>query len=119
MKYRSDLLPRLEEIIIDYYDMEEGGLRKRTRREETVIPRQVFQYLAFELRLAWKRKIAMFLGYNHATILYNINIIKDEISVNRRLRQDVNEIAEILNKEIEDEDKPLFPSLESLGFNNF
>ena len=101
-RYKTFMLPELEKIVCWYYEIDGEILRTKSRSAEKVLPRQVFIYLAYELKYGFKSLIAKHIGVTHATIIWNIGSVGAEIEYNKRLRDEVEDIKEmVLQKELE------------------
>lgn len=83
-------------VICNYYNITPDYLLTKTQKREYVKPRQQFFYLCwyFQSDSVWglSRKI----GFNHATLIHGRQVVINEMSYNRKVKQQMEEMIEII-----------------------
>ena len=70
----------------------------KTRKREISDARQMVMYLAKELTSLSSTNIGVRLSRDHATVLHSCRTVKERISVNKKLQEDVEQIQNELKK---------------------
>lgn len=89
---------QIEEIKIAVcrkYNVTEAQLKERNRKPNLVMPRQVFCYLVRELTQTSFSSIGRHIWRNDKTAKHSYNQIKNQLSVYKDLRKEIDEILNI------------------------
>lgn len=80
-----------------YYSVKTTDIKGERRMKELVIPRQVAMYLIKEITHMPYITIGTFLGgRDHTTIMHGVEKIAEDISKNEKMKQDVNNVKQII-----------------------
>ena len=94
---KSLTLSQILSTVCKYYSLKTTDLKGKRRTKNIVIPRQVAMYLMRELTEEPLMNIGKFLGgRDHTTIMHGIDKVRTEIKDMGRIRQDVNNVKEML-----------------------
>jgi len=87
-------------LVCKYYSVDKEDVIGKRRYRHIMIPRHIFCYIAkFHLPLVSLNTIGDYLGgRDHSTVIHGANSIDDEMSYNKTLRMEVNEIIGMLKK---------------------
>lgn len=84
-------------IVSDFYNIEEKTLYEKTRRKEVVKPRQIVMYLLREDFDTSYPYIGQKLGgRDHTTVMHAYEKIKKDLSIDKLLSQEIEQIRELL-----------------------
>ena len=96
MNYQVINLSKLElisECVSEYYGVEKEQIRSKSRLREFVVPRHIFCYLARKYTTSTLKQIGGFVSRDHASVINACESIEGQMSVDRRLRERVEEIS--------------------------
>ena len=83
----------IQEIVCNYYNLEQSVIQSRSRKQEIVQARQITMYLAKKYTDCSFSHIGKIVGKkDHATVLYACKTIKDQIETSKAFRSTVEEI---------------------------
>ena len=85
-------------IVCNYYDMTADELLRKKRHRVYVKPRQQFFYLCWFFDTEPLLKLSEKLGYNHATMIWGRKVVMNEMSYNRLIKNQINEMVEIIRQ---------------------
>ncbi len=86
---------QLLKAVIDFYDLTEEKLLKKSRSQELVRPRQVAMYLMREvLKLSYPNIGEKLGGKDHTTVIHACEKIEKELVFDTQLSQEINSIKE-------------------------
>ncbi|MGM9811285.1 MAG: chromosomal replication initiator protein DnaA [Muribaculaceae bacterium] len=86
------------ETVCSYYDVNIDALYGKTRKREISDARQLVMYLAKELTQLSSTNIGVRLSRDHATVLHSCRTIKERLTVDKKLLEDVEKIKNELKK---------------------
>lgn len=87
-------MEKILKLVCDYYEIPLEGIVEKTRQRHIVRARQMFYLLMFEnMHQISVTKSAKFLNQDHATALYGINKMNEEISLYSDARNDYNYLS--------------------------
>jgi chromosomal replication initiator protein len=85
-------------VVCEHYDVRVSNIVSRKKNASLVIPRQIIMYICREYTDATLENIARLLGKkDHSTVMYGVQKISNEMSVNSELRGNVEVILKKLN----------------------
>lgn len=94
---RSLTMNQILNTVCKYYSVKGSDLKGKRRTKSIVVPRQVAMYLIRELTEEPLMGIGAFLGgRDHTTVMHGIDKIQDEMLSMGKIRQDVNNVKEML-----------------------
>ena len=86
---------QLLKAVIDFYDLTEEKILKKSRSQELVRPRQVAMYLMREvLKLSYPNIGEKLGGKDHTTVIHACEKIEKELVFDTQLSQEINSIKE-------------------------
>lgn len=86
---------QLLKAVIDFYDLTEENLMKKSRSQELVKPRQVAMYLMREvLKMSYPNIGEKFGGKDHTTVIHACEKIEKELVFDTQLSQEITSIKE-------------------------
>lgn len=89
----------IEDIVVQFYNIDNKDLRSKSKRRQIVEPRQVIMYFANKYTNLSMNKIGQQLGkLNHATVIYSIKKVEDYRTSDPLFRN----IFEAINEKIKD-----------------
>ena len=83
-------------FVCNHFGIDEKTLQSRNRRREIVYPRQVAIYV-MHLNGYKNRDICKYFGFTNATVYHSICVVKDEITYDRHLAEDISEIQKTMD----------------------
>ncbi len=87
----------LVKIVANFYNLEEGIIYDKSRRKEVVKPRQLAMYILREDFNVSYPSIGHKLGdRDHTTVIHSCEKIRNELKVNGRLLQELNQIRALI-----------------------
>lgn len=86
------------ETVCEFYDVNTDAIYGKTRKREISDARQLVMYLAKELTQLSSTNIGVRLSRDHATVLHSCKTVKERISVDKKLQEDVEQIQNELKK---------------------
>ena len=89
---------QIMDIVCNYYDITPDELLKKKRHRVYVRPRQQFFYLCWFFDSEPLLRLSGKLGFNHATLIHGRKVIMNEMSYNRKVRDQINEMIEIIRQ---------------------
>lgn len=87
---------RIIKTVCSHFYMKEGKLKRKTRKREVVLPRQIAMYLAVKHTELSTDEIGGSLGKSRMTALYSFYKIRSLIKVDKNLEEQVKQIEEEL-----------------------
>jgi chromosomal replication initiator protein len=83
----------IQEIVCNYFNMEQSALQQNSRKREIVQARQITMYLSKKYTECSLSHIGKVVGQkDHATVLHACKTIKDQIEISKSFRSAVEEI---------------------------
>lgn len=83
----------INKVVCEHFDVDENKLREKNRKKEVVIARQIAMYLSKKLTRSSLKTIGLhYGGRDHSTVVHAFNTIEDQISVDKKLSETLNEI---------------------------
>lgn len=96
---RNITVELIQSTVCDYYKVTPEELRSRTRRHEIVLARQVAMYFSREKTGDSLASIGASVGgKDHATVLHSCKTIKNQLEIDKRLREEISEIERMLEE---------------------
>ena len=93
LKTELDYINLIKEEVADYFRLVPDSLSKKSRLRTYVWPRQIAIYFTREFTTFGLLDIARMYGLtNHATALHSIRVVKNDISVDKRKLNQINQI---------------------------
>ena len=86
------------ETVCGFYNVNTDAVYGKTRKREISDARQMVMYLAKELTSLSSTNIGVRLSRDHATVLHSCRTVKERISVDKKLQEDVEQIQNELKK---------------------
>lgn len=90
------LMQHIKYLVIEYYGLKSEYVFTRCRKREYVMARQIMHYLAFKYTSLSYSVIGSMIhrgvAYDHTTIIYSINTIKNLIETNAEFRATMEEL---------------------------
>ncbi|MBR8740081.1 Chromosomal replication initiator protein DnaA [Bacteroides pyogenes] len=87
---------RIIKTVCSHFYMTEGKLKRKTRKREVVLPRQIAMYLAVKHTELSTDEIGGSLGKSRMTALYSFYKIRDLMKIDKQLEEQVKQIEEEL-----------------------
>ena len=84
-------------VVAEYFGLPKENLFSRSHRPRIVLPRQITMYLARHVLNASLTEIGQFFKKHHTTVMHGIQKIEDLIEDVPQLREQIQEIIQILN----------------------
>ena len=84
--------------VCGFYNVNTDAVYGKTRKREISDARQMVMYLAKELTSLSSTNIGVRLSRDHATVLHSCRTVKERISVDKKLQEDVEQIQNELKK---------------------
>ena len=86
-------IDQIQEIVCEYFDMDQDLVRAKTRKREVVQARQVAMYFAKQLTQHSLKTIGLqFGGRDHSTVIHANQSVNNQIETNNKFREMVDEI---------------------------
>ena len=86
------------ETVCSFYDVNIDAVYGKTRKREISDARQLVMYLAKELTQLSSTNIGVRLSRDHATVLHSCRTVKERLTVDKKLLEDVEKIQNELKK---------------------
>ena len=86
------------ETVCGFYNVNTDAVYGKTRKREISDARQMVMYLAKELTSLSSTNIGVRLSRDHATVLHSCRTVRERISVDKKLQEDVEQIQNELKK---------------------
>jgi len=87
----------VQEVVADYFKITVADLKSKSRKKETVYPRQIAMYLAKEkTELSLKSIGYHFGGRDHSTVIHAIQSVNDMIGKDTQIREAVDKLKAYL-----------------------
>ncbi|MGM9804732.1 MAG: chromosomal replication initiator protein DnaA [Muribaculaceae bacterium] len=86
------------ETVCTYFEISADSIYGKTRKREISDARQLVMYLAKELTQLSSTNIGMRLSRDHATVLHSCRTVKERLTVDKKLQEDVEKIKNELKK---------------------
>ena len=87
---------KIIKTVCSHFSITERELKRKTRKREVVLPRQITMYLAVKHTEISTGKIGSYLGKNRITVLYSFYKIRDLMKTDKELEEQVKQIEEEL-----------------------
>lgn len=83
----------INKVVCEHFNVDENKLREKNRKKEVVIARQIGMYLSKKLTRSSLKTIGLhYGGRDHSTVVHAFNTIEDQISIDKKLAETLNEI---------------------------
>ncbi|MCF0189636.1 MAG: chromosomal replication initiator protein DnaA [Marinilabiliaceae bacterium] len=90
---REVSIDQIIDTVCAFYKVDSSDLRKKSRKQEFVWPRQVCMYLAKNMTNASLATIGLNIANrNHSTVLYALKTVQDRISVDKEVEKEIKQI---------------------------
>ncbi len=86
------------ETVSAYFNIDSDSIYGKSRKREISDARQVVMYLAKEMTQLSSTNIGMRLSRDHATVLHSCRIVKERISIDKKLQEDIDNLTNELKK---------------------
>lgn len=86
------------ETVSDYYNINSDSIYGKSRKREISDARQVVMYLAKEMTQLSSTNIGMRLSRDHATVLHSCRMVKERVSIEKKLQEDIENLTNALKK---------------------
>lgn len=97
-KTRGLQIPKIQEVVANYFQTSTAELKGKKRVRQIVIPRQIAMYLARELTDSSLPKIGQaFGGKDHTTVMHACEKIKQQIKTDAEIKNAVFDLKQILD----------------------
>lgn len=98
-KSRGVQIPKIQEVVANYFQTSITELKGKKRVRQIVIPRQIAMYLSRELTDASLPKIGQaFGGKDHTTVMHACDKIKEQIQTDTEIKNAVFDLKQILDR---------------------
>lgn len=87
-------LNRIQNIVLNYYNLPEHDLSEKTRRQPYIECKQVYHYIAREVSRKSLKKIGETTNNDYSTVINSCLRVEDRISVYPNLKKAVEEMIE-------------------------
>jgi chromosomal replication initiator protein len=95
-------VPQIQDAAARHFGLKIQELLSKKRSRSVAFPRQVGMYLARQLtNMSFEEIGELFGGRDHTTILYACEKIEKRVREDKALAQEIEEITQVLNKEVE------------------
>jgi chromosomal replication initiator protein len=88
-KYESDIVIK---VVCDYFGVTQEEIKKKCRKREIVYKRQIAMYFLVQYTSKTYVEIGRFFDKDHTTVLYAKDLIRDLISIDEKVKGDVDAI---------------------------
>ncbi len=95
-KSKQITIDDIKEKVANYYNIELSDLESKSRKKSISYPRQIAMYLCRELTSLSTTKIGEEFGKDHSTILHGCEKIKNDLSINHNLENEINNLIHLL-----------------------
>jgi chromosomal replication initiator protein len=86
---------KIVKAVVDYYEVSEQSIFQKSRRRETVLPRQIAMYLLREdFNASYPYIGQKFGGRDHSTVIHAYEKISKDLKENQRIKDDLQKIRE-------------------------
>ena len=90
-------IDRIQQIVCEYFDMDQDLVRAKTRKREVVQPRQIAMFFCKELTQNSLKTIGLqFGGRDHSTVIYANRSVSNQMETNPQYREMVDQIRQCL-----------------------
>lgn len=90
-------IPRIQQVVADYYDLTVDDLTGKARKRPIVVPRQIAMYLAREITKESLPTIGKeFGGKDHTTVMHAVERVETLIKESPETRADISSIKNLL-----------------------
>ena len=89
-------LQKICDTVCDYFDIDYAVVFMKNRQQPLCFIRQIIWYFASSIYKLQGTRIAAFTGFDHATVLHGVKVIKDQMQVNRKVLDQIEEIRKLL-----------------------
>lgn len=83
-------------FVCNHFGIDDMTLRNRSRLRDIVYPRQVAIYI-MHINGYKNHEICKYFSFTNASVYHNICVVKNEISYNRQLAEDIGEIQKTMD----------------------
>lgn len=87
---------RIIDVVCKFYNLKKEELLARKRTKEVALARQIAMYLITELLSMPLQAVGNIFGKDHATVIYAKKTISDEMSQNKKLAVEINDMKQML-----------------------
>lgn len=95
--YITNNITKIQKAVADYYKITIDDLKNKKRTANINLPRQIAMYLCRMTTEETIIKIGLEFGNrNHSTVLHAYDKINNEIKINNKLKEEINEIKNII-----------------------
>ena len=92
-------IKKIQEVVCRYFNIDEALIHTLTRKHEIVQARQITMYLSKKYTDSSYAHIGKVVGNkDHATVLYGVNTVKDQIEINKSFRSIMDAIEDCLKQ---------------------
>ena len=104
MEKTTPTLEQVTDVICEYFNVSKEAIFIKSRKKELVYVRQILSYFCYHHCGKTYEEVGVFMGKNHATVVYSVRMINDLIDVYLDKREEVQKIkALILDLKINEE----------------
>jgi len=99
LEKRQLTIPKIQEVVCSYFNLDETLIQTLSRKREIVQARQITMYFAKKYTDSSFAHIGKVVGNkDHATVLHSVNTVKDQIEISKPFRSTMDEIEGRLKK---------------------
>ncbi len=89
--------------VADYFNLTTDKIKEKTRVDEVRQPRQIAMYfmkLMFLDKYSLKGIGQIMGGYNHATVLHSVRVVKNDIDTDENFRQKIKGVQSLIDSHV-------------------
>lgn len=91
----------IEQTVCKYFKLTKDDLKRKTRRREIVMPRQICMFLLGKFTNHSLVKIGRYFnGKDHTTVIYSLRTVQNLIDTDDLVRNDMERILELLETKL-------------------
>ena len=96
---RQLTIPKIQEVVCNYFNLDEALIQTLSRKREIVQARQITMYLSKKYTNLSFSHIGKVVGNkDHATVCHSVNAVKDQIEISKPFRTTMEEIEVCLKR---------------------
>jgi len=90
--HKEITVENIQKLVADYFDIPVEDLRKKSRKREVVVARQLSMYFAKEFTSESLKNIGEFFAKDHSTVLYSHKAVRDMIDTDTGFKDTVEKL---------------------------
>ena len=90
--YKSEKLENLKKVFCEYFEINSMFLKNKSQKQVEIYHRQLYHYMAYELKYGSYQDIGSFCNNNHATIMNSHSRIDGYLSYDKNVKNDLDNL---------------------------